>query len=173
LQRLCGLPWAKYSQPADVERSAKESAARPFVPFKNLNRRLASVHFANHPELNVSAQFLTTEGIRLAIKGNAEQPQDMMSLVTAPVPYLPAMLTMGIVRTVPLVYLYRRQLETSARLGNATVYAETDVLAPIALYNVTLQSVRELAPDAGFIVSCRGYCTVNDTDFGSTPFVTE
>jgi hypothetical protein len=40
----------------------------PFVPFKNLNCGLASVHFADHPELNVSSQFLTTEGIRLAIK---------------------------------------------------------------------------------------------------------
>src|SRR6516165_3430015 len=98
LQRLCGIPWAKYSQPAAAERSAKESATRPFVPFKNLNRRLASVHFADHPELNVSAQFLTTEGIRLAIKGNAaEQLQGMMSQAT---------LTMSIVRTVSLVYLY-------------------------------------------------------------------
>jgi hypothetical protein len=81
----------------------------------------------------------------------------MMSLVTAPVPYLPAMLAMSIVRT-SLVYLYRRQLETSARLGNAAaVYADTDALAPIALHNVTLQSVRELALNAGFIVSCRGW----------------
>jgi hypothetical protein len=67
------------------------------------------------------------------------------------------MLAMSIVRTASLVYLYRRQLETSARLGNAAVYADTDVLAPIAIHNVTLQSVRELALNAGFIVSCRGY----------------
>jgi hypothetical protein len=136
-----------------------------FTPPGVLNRLRASVVFANYPELNVTSQFLTTEGIRLALEGNAtDLLPAMVSLVSSPAPYLSASITMSIVRSSILANLYRLQFENTTLMGVATIWPDTDVIPVFTINNVALESIREMAMagmEAAMVVTARGYWNVN------------
>jgi hypothetical protein len=142
-----------------------------FTPPGVLNRLRASVVYNDYPELNVTSSFLTTEGIRLALEGNAaDLLPAMVSLVSSPAPYLSASITLSIVRSSSLAQLYKLQLEDTALLGLMTIYPDTDVLTPFIINNVALESVREMAMagmEAAMVVTTRGYYNVNTGFFGT------
>src|SRR5262249_4137174 len=93
-----------------------------FTPPGVLNRLRASVVFQDFPELNVISSFLTTEGIRLALEGNAtDLLPAMVSLVSSPAPYLAASMTMSLVRSSTLAELYKLQFEDNTLMGLATI----------------------------------------------------
>jgi hypothetical protein len=142
-----------------------------FTPPGVLNRLRASVVYNDFPELNVTSGFLTTEGIRLALEGNAaDLLPAMVSLVSSPAPYLSASVTLSIVRSSSLAQLYKLQIEDTTLLGLMTIYPDTDVLTPFIINNVALESVREMAMagmEAAMVVTCRGYYNVNTGFFGT------
>jgi hypothetical protein len=142
-----------------------------FTPPGVLNRLRASVVWAKFPELNVTSNFLTTEGIRLALEGNAtDLLPAMVSLVSSPAPYLAASITMSIVRSSSLAALYKQQIENITLMDLATIFPDTDVLNPFILNNVALESVREMAfagMEAAMVVTARGYYNVNTGFFGT------
>ncbi len=142
-----------------------------FTPPGVLNRLRASVTYSDHPELNVTSSFLTTEGIRLALEGNAtDLLPAMVSLVSSPAPYLSASLTMSLVRSSVLAQLYKLQIEDTTLMGLVTIWPDTDVLTPFVLNNVALESVREMAMagmEAAMVVTARGYYNVNTGFFGT------
>ena len=142
-----------------------------FTPPGVLNRLRASVVIPNFPELNVTSNFLTTEGIRLALEGNAtDLLPAMVSLVNSPAPYLAASITMSIVRSSSLAALYKNQIEDVTLMGLVTIFPDTDVLNPYPINNVALESVREMAfagMEAAMVVTARGYYNVNTGFFGT------
>ena len=142
-----------------------------FTPPGVLNRLRASITFSNFPQLNVTSSFLTTEGIRLALEGNAaDLLPAMVSLVSSPAPYLSASMTISLVRSSSLAQLFKLQLENTTLLGLATVFPDTDVLTPFIINNVALESVREMAMagmEAAMVATCRGYYNVNTGFFGT------
>jgi hypothetical protein len=142
-----------------------------FQPPGPLNRLRASVVFANFPELNVTSSFLTTEGIRLALEGNAtDLLPAMVSLVSSPAPYLSATITMSIVRSSALANLYKLQFEDNTLMGIVTIWPDTDVIPVYTINNVALESVREMAfagMEAAMVVTARGYYNVNTGFFGT------
>ncbi len=142
-----------------------------FTPPGVLNRLKASVVWKAFPELNVTSSFLTTEGIRLALEGNAtDLLPAMVSLVSSPAPYLAASITMSIVRSSSLAALYKQQIENTTLMGLASIFPDTDVLNPFILNNVALESVREMAfagMEAAMVVTARGYYNVNTGFFGT------
>jgi hypothetical protein len=142
-----------------------------FTPPGVLNRLRASVTYSDFPQLNVTSNFLTTEGIRLALEGNAtDLLPAMVSLVSSPAPYLSASLTMSIVRSSSLAQLYKLQVEDTTLMGLVTIWPDTDVLTPFILNNVALESVREMAMagmEAAMVVTARGYYNVNTGFFGT------
>lgn len=142
-----------------------------FTPPGVLNRLRASVTFNNYPQLNVTSGFLTTEGIRLALEGNAtDLLPAMVSLVSSPAPYLSASLTMSLVRSATLAQIYKQQIEDTTLVGLVTIWPDTDVLNPFILNNVALESVREMAfagMEAAMVVTARGYYNVNTGFFGT------
>lgn len=142
-----------------------------FTPPGVLNRLRASVVWSAFPELNVTSNFLTTEGIRLALEGNAtDLLPAMVSLVSSPAPYLAASLTVSIVRSSSLAALYKQQIENTTLMGLATIFPDTDVLNPFILNNVALESIREMAfagMEAAMVVTARGYYNVNTGFFGT------
>jgi len=119
----------------------------------------------------VTSGFLTTEGIRLALEGNAtDLLPAMVSLVSSPAPYLAASVTMSIVRSSSLAQLYKLQIEDDTLMGLVTIFPDTDVLNPFVLNNVALESVREMAMaglEAAMVVTARGYYNVNTGFFGT------
>jgi hypothetical protein len=142
-----------------------------FTPPGVLNRLRASVTYTDFPQLNVTSGFLTTEGIRLALEGNAtDLLPAMVSLVSSPAPYLSASLTMSLVRSSALAQLYKLQIEDVTLMGLVTIFPDTDVLNPFILNNVALESVREMAMagmEAAMVVTARGYYNVNTGFFGT------
>ena len=142
-----------------------------FTPPGVLNRLRASVTYNDFPQLNCTSNFLTTEGIRLALEGNAtDLLPAMVSLVSSPAPYLSASLTMSIVRSSTLAQLYKLQIEDTTLMGLVSIFPDTDVLNPFILNNVALESVREMAfagMEAAMVVTARGYYNVNTGFFGT------
>jgi hypothetical protein len=142
-----------------------------FTPPGVLNRLRASVTFNSFPQLNVTSGFLTTEGIRLALEGNAtDLLPAMVSLVSSPAPYLSASLTMSLVRSSSIAQLFKLQIEDATLMGLVTIWPDTDVLTPFVLNNVALESVREMAMagmEAAMVVTARGYYNVNTQFFGT------
>ena len=118
-----------------------------FTPPGVLNRLRASVVFSDFPSLNVTSNFLTTEGIRLALEGNAtDLLPAMVSLVSSPAPYMAASITMSIVRSSTLANLFKLQLlRVTTLMGVATVWPDTPVIPVFAINNVALESIREMA----------------------------
>ena len=142
-----------------------------FTPPGVLNRLRASVTYNTYPELNVTSGFLTTEGIRLALEGNAtDLLPAMVSLVSSPAPYLSASITMSLVRSATLAALYKQQIEDTTLVGLVTIWPDTDVLNPFVINNVALESIREMAfagMEAAMVVTARGYYNVNTGFFGT------
>lgn len=142
-----------------------------FTPPGVLNRLRASITFADYPQLNVTSGFLTTEGIRLALEGNAtDLLPAMVSLVSSPAPYLSASMTISLVRSSTLAQLFKLQIEDATLIGQTTIWPDTDVLTPFVINNVALESVREMAMagmEAAMVVTARGYYNVNTTFFGT------
>jgi hypothetical protein len=142
-----------------------------FTPPGVLNRLRASVVYNDFPQLNVTSNFLTTEGIRLALEGNAtDLLPAMVSLVSSPAPYLAASITMSIVRSSSLAALYKIQFEDTTLMGLVSIFPDTDVLNPFTINNVALESIREMAMagmEAAIVVTARGYYNVNTGFFGT------
>jgi hypothetical protein len=142
-----------------------------FTPPGVLNRLRASVVFTDYPQLNVTSNFLTTEGIRLALEGNAtDLLPAMVSLVSSPAPYLAASITMSLVRSASLAAIYKTQIEDSTLVGLVSIFPDTDVLNPFVINNVALESIREMAMagmEAAMVVTARGYYNVNTGFFGT------
>jgi hypothetical protein len=142
-----------------------------FTPPGVLNRLRASVTYKDFPQLNVTSSFLTTEGIRLALEGNAtDLLPAMVSLVSSPAPYLSASITMSLVRSSTLAQIYKTQIEDTTLVGLITIWPDTDVLPPFIINNVALESVREMAMagmEAAMVVTARGYYNVNTGFFGT------
>jgi hypothetical protein len=142
-----------------------------FTPPGVLNRLRASVVFNDFPELNVTSNFLTTEGIRMALEGNAtDLLPAMVSLVSSPAPYLACSITVSIVRSASLAAVYKLRFEDTTLVGLVAIYPDTDVLNPFIINNVGLESIREMAMagmEAAMVVTMRGYYNINTGFFGT------
>jgi hypothetical protein len=142
-----------------------------FTPPGVLNRLRASVVYSSFPSLNVSSGFLTTEGIRLAVEGNAtDLLPAMVSLVSSPAPYMAASITISLIRSSTLAKIYQQQIVNTTLVGLVSIIPDTDVLNPYIINNVALESVREMAfagMEAAMVVTCRGYYNVNTGFFGT------
>jgi hypothetical protein len=107
-----------------------------------INRLRASIMIPDHPELNVSASGLTKAGIRLAFEGDAAQqlPQ-MVGMVISQEPYMKANIAIGLVKTSPLVALWKARMELDSRIGDVTFISDTTAIPAYVISNVTIQSV--------------------------------
>jgi hypothetical protein len=141
--------------------------ANPLVTLGSLNRLVASVTWNSFPELNVTASFLNREGIRLALDGETTRFLPALAgAVTSPEPYQMVTLTINLLKTQGLGYLYKRQMETQSTLGNGVVRSDVLTFPAYDVVNMAIESVRELTfsgEDAGFTVVCRGYYLINSS----------
>ncbi len=144
--------------------------AAPNQPQGTINRIRGAVTLPDHPELNVTSSFLGKEGIRLSFDGNSTTYIDtMVAGVTSPEPYMKATITVHLLKTQNLSDLYKKQMESLALIGDATVRSDAQPLSPWGIINCAIQTVRELdfsGGDAGYVVSIGGYYPVNNSLFG-------
>ena len=143
--------------------------SNPQVQQGTLNRLLASVVYANFPQLNVTSSYLAREAISLAFDGDTSLLiGTLTSAVTSPEPYVYGTVTMHLLRTQALGNAYKTQVETNTTLGSVTVYPDSVALSPFQLNNCVLQVVQEMPFDgtqASLIIRLRGVYNINSTLF--------
>ena len=145
--------------------------ANPQVVQGTLNRLLASVVFANFPQLNVTSSYLAREAVSIAFDGDTSLLiGTLTSAVTSPEPYVYGTVTMHLVRTQSLGNAFKTQVETNTTMGSVTVYPDTTALTPFQLNNCVLQTVQEMPFDgsqASLIIRLRGVYNINASLFAA------
>lgn len=140
-------------------------AGNPLIAQGTLSRIRASVLFNSFPQLNVTAPFLGEEGISLRLNGpSTTRINTMTGTVTSLEPYIPTVLTIGLLKTQFLSDLFKQQMETLSTIGDCVVRPDSRVLSPYPLYNCSIDDVNELSfngKSAGWIVTVGGYYLVN------------
>src|ERR1022692_3711344 len=119
----------------------------PNIPQGLLNRVKASVVWPAFPNLNVTAPYLGKEGVRLALEGESTVfLPTMTGAVTSPEPYMMISLIMNLLKTQALADAYKTQMETTAQIGDGTVYPDISSggLSSYSLVNCAIEGVREL-----------------------------
>lgn len=141
--------------------------ANPLVTQGSLNRLRASVTWPSFPVLNVTANYLGKDGIRLMLEGESViYINTMVGAVTSPEPYQLIRMTMHLLKTQPLASQYKAQMENNALLGNGVVRPDSLALPAYDIVNCAINSIAELnfsGADAGFAVDIRGYYLVNNS----------
>lgn len=137
----------------------------PLIDLGSLNKLKASVKYTDFPSLNVTPSFLNAAGIDLTLDGDITR---FLAAYTGRVPspeaYLPATLTLNLLRTQPLSAQYKAQLEKSSLIGDCVVRVDAAGHPPYGLSNCGIQSVRALqinGQDAGWVVVVGGTYFVN------------
>ena len=141
-------------------------ATNPLIAQGTLLRIRASVNWTSFPNLNITAAYLTKEGIRLSLDGESTTYLPTMTgAVTSPEPYQMITLTASINKANGLADLYRQQMQNNCLIGDGTVYTDTDKLGTFPILNCAIESIREMGfngEEAMFTVSFRGYWIVNN-----------
>lgn len=142
----------------------------PLINLGILNRVRGSVQFPNFTGLNITAPYLSPEGISLTRESPANTNiPTMVGIVPSPEPYQQMLLTVGLLRTTGLAQLYETQMQNATFLGPCTVRTDSITLPPFNLLSMSITTVGELrfngtTPMYG--VELRGYYPVNSSLFG-------
>lgn len=146
--------------------------ANPQVYQGTLNRLLASVFYADYPELNVTSSYLAKEALGISFDGDTSQLiGSLTGAVTSPEPYIYGTCTIHLLRSQALADAYKTQIETNTTLGSMTVYPDSVALSPFQLNNCVLQSIQEVMFDgtqAGLVVRLRGVYSINSALFAAS-----
>ncbi|HET8705308.1 MAG TPA: hypothetical protein VFM46_03310 [Pseudomonadales bacterium] len=140
--------------------------ANPNVNQGTLNRLRGNVVIPSHPSLNIAAYNLGENGMSLAFDGNStDMINTLTGRVTSPVPYLPATLTVPLLKTQALANQYKAQMESLSLIGDITVYTDSSSLSEFKLQNCAIEKV-EPGPingkEATMMVTIAGTYAIND-----------
>lgn len=137
----------------------------PNVPQGNLNRLIASMNFAGHPELNITPSYLGRGGIRITFNGRiTENLPTMVGVVPSPEPYIAFTATLELVRSQGFADTWKQTYENNSYLGDSTVWPDSTTLSPFNLQNASITGVRDLpinGTDPTFAVTIEGSYAVN------------
>jgi hypothetical protein len=141
------------------------------VPQGTLNRLLASITPADTTllALKVTSGYLGTDAIRLSFDDTAtDLLATMTGMVTSPRPYQGVTLTVALVKTTTVAAAFMAQFLSNTYIGQMAVVPDSSNLGTIALYNMTLETVREISMNGTepvVVVTIRGYRYVNSNAF--------
>jgi hypothetical protein len=145
----------------------------PATPQGTLNRIRASVVVPLNPLLNVSAQYLGSEGISFTPTGKSvTYIKTLTGAVRSEEPYMMLEGSIHLLRTQSLANLYKAAMETDCYLGPLTVRPDTSALNPYQYTNCSITSVETLkfnGTDAGFIIGIEGIYLSNSLLFALAP----
>jgi hypothetical protein len=146
--------------------------ANPLIQQGTLNRLLASVVYAEAPELSVINAFLGKGAISIAFEGETSQLLPTLTgAVTSPEPYMFATVTMHLVRSQFLAAAYKARIESNTTMGSVNIIPDTLTLPPFQLDTCVLMSLQEMTFDgnqAELIVKLRGVYRINSNAFFSS-----
>jgi len=140
-------------------------ATSPFVQQGTLNRLRGSVVYASNQTLNVTAPYLSREGISISFEGDAGMLiPTLTGGVTSPEPYQIATVTINLVKSQALANVYKNQFETNVNVGDVSVIADSATLSDYEIQNCVLKGIRDITFDGnqpGFVVTLQGIYQVN------------
>ena len=141
----------------------------PLIAQGSLNKLRASITWSQFPALNVTASYLSKEGIRLVLQGESVLYMPTMTgAVTSQEPYMMIECTLNLLKSQPLANLYKQQMETNALLADGTIRPDAVPLSPYQVTNASIKSIRELdfsGEHAVFAVTIGGYYLINSSLF--------
>lgn len=146
-------------------------AANPLVDQGIINRIRGSVVIPGFANLNVTAPFLTKEGISLALEGNTtDYLETMTGAAQSPNPYQMVTCTIALLKTQSLSAQYKAQMENLSTIGPFTVYPDVSSGLPTySIQNGSISGVQEMrfnGETVGWTVILRGYYIINNALFG-------
>jgi hypothetical protein len=111
------------------------------IQLGSLSRLRGSVTINDFPELNITAPFLGRDGIRLAVEGDTTQMLgQMVGMVQSQEVYLPASITIPIVKTTALANLFKQKWESDSKLGDLTFRGDASQLDVFDFYNCAIEN---------------------------------
>lgn len=130
-----------------------------------INKLRASIVLTDNPQLNITAAYLTKEGISIALEGESTTVLNTLTgFTTSPEPYQIARVTVRLVKAIPLADAWKRQMETSTLIGDFTVRPDAASLSPYQLSNGVINDVAPMSfagNEAQFTVTLVGIYYIN------------
>lgn len=137
----------------------------PLINQGVLNKVRASVKFTDHPELDVSASFLTQDCIDLSFQGDAGVLLPTLTGgVSSPNPMQMIDIKIHLVRSQSLAQLFKNQIEKNTYLGPAKIYTDSSTLGDFSIRQATMRSCGDVSfsgRDPAFLISLFGIYDVN------------
>lgn len=137
-----------------------------------VNKYRGAVTFDSFSQLNVTAPYLTMEGIVMNFPGNATAMLPVMTgLVTSQELYVGGEMVIHLVKTMPLAALFQQQFLLNSLLGRATVRPDTPPNIGITSWQVQNTAIISVGDQsyagssADFPVRISGYIVVNTALF--------
>lgn len=144
-------------------------ASNPFVQLGSLNKLLANVKFTTNPGLNIPAQYMSLDGLRVGFEGQAATPIDvMMGVVPSGNPYIRVTLRFGVVKSLAIANAWKQQLESAAQVGDFVVRPDVAGFAAFDFSNGFILNPEELVlngSDASFRLSLCATYYINSSLF--------
>lgn len=145
-------------------------AGNPLIAQGVINRLRASCSIPAFPNLNVTPSYLGEEGISIRLEGDATtRINTMTGVVVSPEPYMPATVTMALIRSQPLADQYKQQMQTLTVLGTIIIRPDVLELSPYVFNNCSLSNVEPLTfngRNAGWVVTATGFYLLNSSLWG-------
>lgn len=131
----------------------------------NLNRLRGSVVISDHPELNVTSEYLSTAGITVTPEGNVTDfINTLTGRVTSQVPYLPVTITINLNRAQTLAAAWWSQAQTNSLLGSISVTPDVSTLPNFTVMNCGIMAIPSQTfngADPNYPITVQGYVIVN------------
>lgn len=145
------------------------AGTNPLVPQGTLNRALAAVAVIDSPELNVSAFNTGVNAISIAFEGEASAYLGTLTgAVASPNPYQIATITMHLLKSQPLSFLWELQRQTNSAIGDVSAVSDSTILQEYYLSNCVIRNVAELSfagTDPGYVITIQGTYPINGEMF--------
>jgi hypothetical protein len=142
-------------------------AGNPQIAQGTLNRLLGSVVFLEHPELNITAPFLSQEAISITFSNDAGLLLPTMTGgVNSPEPYQMVDIAIHLIRAQSFSDLYKQQIEDDTNVGDFTVIPDSVTLSEYVIVNGIIKGQREVSFDGkqpGLLITLSGIYYVNNS----------
>lgn len=139
--------------------------ANPKIQQGVLNRVRTSLVVPSNTALSVTAPYLGKSMIHVAFEGNfVEQIDTATGMVRSPEPFVPATITISLLRSQSLAATWLNQVQANSFLGDVTAHSDSSVYPAITLEECVIRTIDNGAFDGAdpvVRVTARGTYYVN------------
>lgn len=141
----------------------------PLLQLGFISRLKGTVQFNDNPTFNITAPYMGRAGVRLALEGDFTQLlQQMVGVVQSQEVYLPATITVRLVKTTPLANQFKRRWESDSNMGSITFRSDAGNMDPFDFSNCAIATMPGMSADGtegDFELHLKGSYYVNSNLF--------